>query len=45
MATSRGRALSTPTRPIAPERSLHAMCILRRLAAGLLIAIPAPARP
>jgi ABC-type uncharacterized transport system permease subunit len=30
---------STPTRPIASERSLPAMWILRRLATGLLIAI------
>jgi hypothetical protein len=39
MAAPRGRVLSTPTHRIASERSLPAMCILRRLAGGLLIAI------
>ena len=37
MAAPRARVLSTQTRRIAPKRSLPAMSILRRLAAGLLI--------
>ena len=39
MAALSVRVLSTQTRRIATQRSLPAMCILRRLAAGLLIAI------
>ena len=39
MAAPGARALSTQTRRIASERSLPAICIIRRLATGLLIAI------
>jgi hypothetical protein len=39
MATPRGRMRSTPTRRVVSEHALPAMCILRRLATGLLIAI------
>src|SRR5215471_1870179 len=39
MAASGARALSTQARRIASERSLPAICILRRLASGLVIAI------
>ena len=39
MAALGFRVLSTQTRRIASQRSLPAMCILRRLATGLLIAI------
>jgi hypothetical protein len=39
MAALGVRVPSTQTRRIASERSLPAMCILRRIAAGLLVAI------